>query len=110
MKHITIVYSIGKGLPQERKRNTKTVTVPPQIIPSAQDAASMYRGTLTVWPEFGRDPLQDHVKKNQRDQLYSTHFPQFDVLFSQLANGYPTTFRQAVLYYINITKILNQTP
>ena len=60
-------------------------------------------GQLTVFPQFGQDPLLGNEHKmNKRLERFLRNY-EFAELFDDLTNGNPASFENAVLHFINLT-------
>lgn len=78
-------------------------------VPTVQAAVQMYRGTLTTEQTFGIDPLEQQLaKKGVRETEFKKHFPRFNVIFQAIANGNYGFLRDAISYYIQLTKYLSR--
>ena len=88
--------------------DNRTKKIPLYLLPQPQQASEAYRnmaGTLTDPAPFGMDPLeQDYSKKHLRMKAFCDRYPSFDTIFHELVNGSDDLFRQALLFFIEITK------
>lgn len=86
------------------------VHVPENSIPTPERAALQYEqagGHLKHFGTFGVDPLEGHpILIESRRLDFHSHFPSFDMIFSDLVNGKPDLLRQAMILFIRITKDL----
>lgn len=110
-KNFTFFLKIGKGVPLERMWQMHQVgTVPPHLVPSAQDAFDMYQasgGQLQLESSFGQDPLANNSQKvNTRNKQFSRFFPSFQDIFHDVVHGNVESFRSGLLYYIRLTEML----
>ena len=91
-------------------RDNRARKIPQSLLPSTDQAVQLYRGNggrLTDPAPFGSDPLaSNHDRQHIRDQAFRERFPSFDFVFHRLVNGDSSLFRQALLFYIDITKRL----
>ena len=76
------------------------------VIPTVQAAVQMFRGTLTPEQTFGRDPYV--IKTDARQREFKKYYPNFEVLFNEIANTNYVPFQDAILYYLRLTNYLNQ--
>ena len=85
-------------------RNNRVTPIPPNTLPSPNEAVKLYRsnqGHLTDPEQFGSDPLvSDDRKREIRRNAFVQKFPD---IFHQVVNGNTSTFREALLSYIDIT-------
>ncbi|KAL9965196.1 hypothetical protein ACROYT_G028964 [Oculina patagonica] len=98
----------GKGVPNEMQAaNNMTVKVPPELLPTTSEAVELYEqqgGHLTVWPEFGKDPLSSEVHlSSARLKQFQSHFPEFATMFHGVVNKNPTMFQNAILLFRDLT-------
>jgi len=85
------------------------VVINRNIVPTVQVAVQMYSGTLTTEQTFGVDPLEHQLaKKDVRTTAFKNYFPRFDVIFHAIANGNYVFFRDAISYYIQLTRHLSR--
>ena len=78
-------------------------------MPTVQAVVQMYHGTLTREQTYGIDPLEKQsAKKDARETEFKKHFPSFDIMFQATANGNYALFKDAILYYIQLTKYLSR--
>ena len=53
---------------------------------------------------FGADPLQgDNAKASIRAQAFGERYPSYDVIFHELVNLNPMLFKNALIFYIDVT-------
>lgn len=83
------------------------------MLPALDQATEAYRnnsGTLTDPAPYGCDPLeQDADKQRIRIQAFHDRFPSFEVIFHNLVNGHGTVFKQALLFYMDVTYRLSHS-
>jgi len=69
----------------------------------------VFHGNLTAEQTFGKDPLNElPAKRRAREAEFKKHFPRFDLIFQAIANGNYALLRDAILYFINLTKYLSR--
>lgn len=114
------VYFTGRkrGMPRGvpdilMQQNNKTKKIPPHMLPALDQATEAYRnnsGTLTDPAPYGCDPLeQDADKKRIRVQAFHDRFPSFEDILHNLVNGHSTVFKQALLFYMDVTHRLSHS-
>ena len=75
---------------------------------SASDAYRADGGHITDPTPYGVDPVaHDTTKLEIRKKAFFDKCSSFDFLFNQLVNGFPQSFKEALLFYINITNRLS---
>ena len=106
-------YPIGGGTPSSKAtERLGTTRSPPGVLPTGAMAKQQYEaqgGNITPFGEFGADPLrnrQDLV--NRRDGLFAEQNPPFSILFSDVISGNGNHFRDGILNFITITRLLEQ--
>ena len=76
-------------------------------LPCSSQAVGMYQqdgGRITDETKFGEDPLQgDIAKASIRAQAFNEKYPSFDIIFHELVNSNPLLFKNALLFYIDVT-------
>lgn len=81
-----------------------------QLLPDVQDAIQNMESQgsrLTMFSPFGRDPLKDREDLiSQRKATFFARYPNFGPFFYNAVNGDYTTFRQGLLYLIDISRQL----
>lgn len=81
------------------------------ILPTSEAAVHLYRtttGSLTDPSQFGRDPLEsDPSKQCIRENAFNGRFPSFETIFHNLVNSNCSLFKQALLFYIDVTRRLS---
>lgn len=105
---------IPKGVPDVLCQvDNRARQISPGRIPRPEQASQAYRnrvGILTDPAPFGSDPLeQDSVRKGLRMQVFHDRFPSFDAIFHELVNGNSSSFRDALLFFIDITRRMSST-
>ena len=97
------------------EENNRAKTVAPHKVPTADEAVQLYEqdgGTLTLFGDFGVDPLgelDDEGKRQERVRLFAQRFPSFELLFHRLVNGNSSLFKEAILYFMQITFLIHQS-
>lgn len=102
----------GKGTPDLRMgRDNRAQRIDMNYLPSPHQAACMYAdagGTLTDPSPFGSDPIADCPEKiGTRDRSFTDRYPSASDLFHEVVNGTSHNFKQALLFYIDITRRLS---
>ena len=93
---------------ERRCTNNRAVNIDASIVPTSQAAVQMYNGTLTIEQQFGIDTLgQQPAKKDAREREFRRHFPRVDTIFHAIVNDNHALFRNAILYYIQLTRYLS---
>ena len=81
------------------------------LLPTPEEAAREYEnagGRLTIFNEFGIDPLHDHNHLiQQREYEFFSQFC-FDNIFHNLVNGKSEPFVEGLLLFISISDRLAQ--
>ena len=92
-------------------QDNRTKRISPTLLPDPILAADMYRnggGRLTDPEPYGLDPIaNDLVKEDIRKKAFFDKYDSFDNIFNQLVNERPQMFKEALLFYINVTKRLS---
>lgn len=53
---------------------------------------------------FGKDPLiSDSQKRESRRRAFEAWYPSFQVIFSEMVSGKDSTFKETLLFYVNLT-------
>ena len=82
-------------------------------LPSSSQAVSMYHqegGRISDESGFGEDPLQgDNAKTSIRAQAFNERYPSYDAIFYEVVNTNPTPFKNALLFYIDVTYRLSKS-
>jgi len=87
-------------------QNNQAKPINHSLVPAAVEAGRLYEtdgGRLTMFSEFGQDPLA------RREDLMATRMDmftgqwQFHNIFHSLVNNNKTFFHDALLYFIDIT-------
>lgn len=83
--------------------------IDPALLPSAPEAVAYYPGNISEPCGYGVDPLEsDTSKQSIRYESFCAVYS-FQLLFSEVSNGYGTTFAQALLFLIDVTYRLSMT-
>ena len=82
-------------------------------LPCASQAVCMYHqegGRISDESQFGEDPLLgDDAKASIRASAFGDRYPSFDAIFHDLVNSNPSLFKNALLFYIDITYRLSRS-
>ena len=81
-------------------------------LPGASQAVSMYHQGRRISDEtgFGTDPLQgDDAKASIRSQAFSERYPSYDAIFHELVNLNPMLFKNALIFFIDVTYRLSKS-
>ena len=105
----SILVSVGKVVRVQRMtENIQNARGPAHIVPSTTDAVDSYvssGGQLTLSNQFGCDPLSDYADHAElRSQLFTTDFPDWNVIFHGASNRDYGSFHSAVLRFVHLTK------
>ena len=105
---------MGSHIPNKVMRTSNRIArVDIRHLPRSHQAVRMYHeegGRISDEKYFGKDPiLTDSTKSSIRTQAFSERFPSFDVIFQGLLNGNPTLFKNAILFYIDVTYRLSRS-
>ena len=100
---------IGKGVPNRLAvRNNFAQHIQASVIPSPEDAVSMFEGAggnLTLISQFGSDPLVDRSDLFQMRQTeFFSKFPDFSPIFYTLSNGNDHMFRAGLKLFLELTE------
>ena len=90
-------------------RDNRARSIPPSQLPTVDEAVRMYEssgGRLTDPAHFGTDPLNGE-KWEIRDRAFRERYPSFASIFHALVNGNNLPFKQALLFFIDITRRLS---
>ena len=94
-------------------KNNRAQRLSLSMLPSVEQAVQMYRdnvGTLTDPTSFGIDPLADNSEKKKiRERAFNSSYPCYDTIFHDLVNGITAPFKNALLFYIDVTKRLSRS-
>ena len=96
------------------RSNDRVTRLDLRYLPSTLQAVSMYEcetgGRISQETEFGNDPLRGDVSKcSIRSQAFFERHPSFDDIFHNLVNLNSIPFRNALLFYIDITYRLSSS-
>ena len=77
------------------------------MFPDAEEVSDLYvhinDGQLTLFPEFGQDPLSTNENKiSQRTRTFNQHY-EFSKLFDEISNDNSGPFENAILFFIDLT-------
>jgi len=77
------------------------------VIPNSVTAVHQfqsYGGQLTLFSDFGEDPLKDDAQKiAQREAQFRQRFADFAPFFHTVVNGDFNLFRQGLLFFIDLS-------
>ena len=81
-----------------------------QLLPSPTSAVELYEqsgGRIRDQSNFGIDPIAENPTKcTTRLHAFYERFPSFEEIFSNLVNGSTRPFKNALKFYISITRRL----
>ena len=83
--------------------------ISPTLLPTADQAVLSYErsgGRLTDPSHFGNDPLHGD-RLDIRDRAFRQRFPSFASIFHALVNGDKVPFKQALLFFMDLTRRLS---
>ena len=103
----------GVGKPTDlRHSNFQCSRISMSQVPTAQEAVQAYEeqgGRLTMFPQFGTDPLaNDSVNQAERERLFHAS-ADVEQAYGELVSGQHALFRQAFVTYEDINRILSGT-
>ena len=93
------------------RNNNRVKVIDPSLIPSVTDAVKEYQqagGHLRDPHQVGSDPLCV-MKQEIRKQAFSERYTSFQAIFSALVNKDSTMFRNALIFYIDVTYCLSSS-
>lgn len=89
------------------QRNNQCVQVNASEIPDPLDALQSFEasgGHLTVFSNFGNDPLKCHPELvEEREHSFCSRYPDFNHFFSSVVNGEFCFFREGLLHFIDLS-------
>ena len=92
--------------------DNRVTSIDEQLLPSPLEAVELYRaagGIITDEHQFGIDPLLNDLDKHAiRQTVFIQHF-KFNNIFHQIVNGDDSSFREALLLFIDITYRLSRS-
>lgn len=114
--HTDVCHS-GRGVPNQRMRRNnqakqinRTVILNRTVIPDSVNAVDLfqsYGGHLTLFSDFGEDPLGDDAQKiPQREEQFKQHYVDFTQFFYTVVNGDYHLFRRGLLFFIELSSRL----
>ena len=99
-----------RGKPNEiMERDNRVKVLAPGSLPTADQAVQSYElsgGRLSDPSMFGSDPLHGE-KQEIRNRAFHQKFPSFRLIFSSLVNGDNQPFKQALSFFIDVTRRLS---
>ena len=103
----------ARGIPNIlMDRDNRARQIPATLLPDPQQAVQMYRdsgGSLTDPASYGDDPLAENDNKKQiRERCFGERFS-LETVFHKLVNGDSSPFREAILFYIDVTRRLSSS-
>ena len=88
-------------------QNNQAKPVDPSLIPNSDNAIRMYEsygGHITLWSDFGKDPLSDRRDlSNMREDKFFEQYPRFDEIFHTIVNNNGTLFHDGLLCFIDVS-------
>ena len=99
-----------RGVPNRLMNlDNRAKKVDPALLSTTEEAVELYPGTISEPCSFGVDPLKSSIsKRNIRLESFCFRYS-FETLFSQVSNGYSSSFSDALLFLIDITYRLSST-
>lgn len=99
----------NRGIPDELMRqNNHAMCIDTQSLLPTSDAVYQFEshgGHLTIFNEFGCDPLKDRDDLcSQRELEFQTRYPDFEQFFHTTVNGINSTFRLGLIFFIEVSK------
>ena len=102
----------GKGQPKssyqalcQAKRMNEDQLPPGHILAEQYNKEG---GNMTLLSSFGEDALKEHPQlQMERETLFNQHFPSAQELMTSAKNRNSQPFHDALLYYINVTRMLS---
>lgn len=102
---------VGLGIPNQRAAScNRAAAIDTSLVPTASEAVSSFHATggrLQLLSKFGEDPLDGHTSLQQnREEAFVSRFPSFEPIFHQVSNGDSTPFKEAIIFFIDLTNRL----
>ena len=91
--------------------NNYTSKVDPALLPTPEQAVKEYEdggGSITVFSQFGVDPLLQYPTLIQQREIELLSRHNFDTIFHNIVNGNQQPFMDGLLCFINISDRLTQ--
>ena len=110
---LSLFLNTGKGHPNDLERdNNKAKPIPPDVLPTVEQAVELFEqdgGHLTIWPEFGFDPLasSEHLAKRRFDSFHQS-FPNMATIFHHVINDDALAYKNALFLFRDLTNNLSQ--
>ncbi len=103
-----------RGIPNRRMMTDyRAAAIQPHLLPSTSQATQLFEtngGNLTYSSSFGNDPLANSAEKLQiRDCAFIEKYPSFEHIFHNLVNGNDSVFRNAIIFFVDVTSRLSVT-
>ena len=91
-------------------RDNRATRIDGSLLPSPSAAVQMYEqsgGRIRETSEFGIDPIAENgTKCSTRLQAFQDRYPSFENIFSSAVHGSTDLFKEALKFYISITRCL----
>ena len=99
-----------RGIPNKlMNEDNRARKIHPSLLLSVEEAVEQYAGHLSEPCVFGTDPLElNYELKEIRQKSFCSKYS-FESLFCEVSNGCGNTFKNALLYLIDITCRLSHT-
>jgi hypothetical protein len=99
------------GIPNTKMRsNYQTAKIDSFAVPEPDNAVQMFEangGQLTYFSPFGHDPLEQYPELvDERQSTFHSYYPDFAQFFYTIVNNDYSLFREGLLYFIEISKLL----
>jgi len=106
-------YIDRKGIPCKLAKENMCAPISANQIPSKDEAVAYYlhgdnKRKLTIFNEFGKDPLLTPELKELRHQQFIGSYPDFKIIFSSVVNDNQELFTNALLYFLQLTNHYSQ--
>ena len=88
-------------------RNNQAKPIDSGLIPITDEAIRMYQslgGNLTLFGEFGKDPLMERQDLSRlREERFFERWPRFEDIFHAVVNNNNTLFHDSLLFFIDVS-------